>query len=206
MNMGFGTMIVGFFFIFFNFNFGPVNLFPDLVGYILLCIGGNQLARRINNKHFHVLGKTALLLIALSVLELIVKNSSILNGAINAADTIEGRLFIGITTLLTMFLTVYFFYNLSTGISEEAGKDGNSELAERAARTNKLFIVYQAAGAIILLGSLIFVGEVVQLQLGGPGVLLVIGFLVVILYLFIQVRKMLKLASVTLEEEIKESW
>ncbi|RDU36627.1 hypothetical protein DRW41_11235 [Neobacillus piezotolerans] len=204
--MGFGTMIVGFFFVFFNFNFGPVNLFPDLVGYILLCIGGNQLAGRIDNKHFYVLGKTAKLLIALSVLDLFVKNSSILNGAINGPDTIEGRLFIGITTLLTVFLSVFFFYNLSTGISEEAGKGGNSELAERAAKTNKLFMVYQLAGAIILLGTLIFVGEVVQYQIGGSGFFLMIGLIIVILYLFVQVRKMLKLASETFEDNQQESW
>ncbi|WP_053364941.1 hypothetical protein [Bacillus sp. FJAT-27245] len=200
--MGFGTMIVGFFFIFFNFNFGPVNLFPDIVGYILLCIGGDRLAGRIDNKHFHVLGKTALLLIAMSVLDLFVKNSSILNGAINAADSIEGRLFIGITTLLTVLLSVFFFYNLSKGISEEAGKEDNSDLAERAAKTNKLFMIYQAAGAIILLGSVIFAGEVVQLQIGGPGVLLIIGLIVVILYLFLKVRKMLKLASEVFENSL----
>ncbi|WP_316570671.1 hypothetical protein [Neobacillus sp. YIM B06451] len=197
--MGFGTMAVGFFFIFFNFNIGPVNLFPDIIGHILLFIGGYRLAGHMDNKRFQVLGKTALLLIAMSVLELFVKNSSILNGAINATDTIEGRLFIGITTLLSVALAVFFFHNLSTGISEEALEKGNSDLAERAANTNKLFIIFQAVGAFVLLGGLIFAGEVVQLQFGGIGILLMVGLIAIILYLFIRVRKMLKLASETFE-------
>ncbi|WP_059172292.1 hypothetical protein [Bacillus sp. FJAT-27445] len=203
--MGFGTMIVGFFFIFFNFNLGPVNIFPDLVGYILLCIGGDRLAGRIDNKHFHVLGKTALLLIAMSVLDLFVKNSSILNGAINAANTIEGKLYIGITSLLTIGLSVFFFYNLSTGISEEASKHGNSELAERALKTNKLYMIYQAAGAIILMAGLVFMGETVHFELGGEGFLLFAGLMAIFLYLFLKVRKMLKIAKETFDSALSDN-
>ncbi|RHW32442.1 hypothetical protein D1B31_21195 [Neobacillus notoginsengisoli] len=196
--MGFGTMIVGFFFIFFNFNLGPVNIFPDIIGYVLLYVGAGQIFRHIQNRNFTMAKKTSLLLIVLSALGIIVKYVEILNGVLNNSLAAEGKLYMSTTLFLTAFLSIFFFFHLAKGIGEEAGKLGNANLQETAEKTYKLYTVFQVIGAVVFIGATLLTKNTVTYQLGGEGFFLVFGLLALYIYLFIQVRKMLKLASANL--------
>ncbi|CEG25427.1 hypothetical protein [Bacillus sp. B-jedd] len=195
--MGFGTMIVGFFFIFFNFNLGPVNIFPDIIGYILLYVGAGEVSRHVKNSNFEILKKPSLLLVALSVLGIIVKYSDVLNGALNQGLTVESKLYSIATIFLTAFLSIFYFFHLAKGIKEEAGKLEHTELDEKAEKTFKLYLTFQAIGAIVFIGATLLAKGSVTYQLGGEGFFLVFGLLAIYIYLFIQVRKMLKLANNT---------
>ena len=195
--MGFGTMIVGFFFIFFNFNLGPVNIFPDIIGYVLLYVGAGEVTRHMKNSNFEILKKPSLLLIALSALGIIVKYSDVLNGALNQGMTTGSKLYSITNIFLITFLSIFYFFHLAKGIKEEAGKLDNAALEGQTDKTFKLYLVFQTIGAIVFIGATLLAKGSVTYQLGGEGFFLVFGLLAIYIYLFIQVRKMLKLANST---------
>lgn len=195
--MGFGTMIVGFFFIFFNFNLGPVNIFPDIIGYVLLYVGAGEVTRHMKNNNFEILKKPSLLLIALSALGIIVKYSDVLNGALNQGLTTGSKIYAITNIFLIAFLSIFYFFHLAKGIKEEAGKLDNAALEEQTDKTFKLYLVFQTIGAVVFIGATLLAKGAVTYQLGGEGFFLVFGLLAIYIYLFIQVRKMLKLANST---------
>jgi hypothetical protein len=101
--MGFSRMDLGFFFIFFDFNFDKINILPDLLGYILIYLGVSQLISRMANHYFSFLKKTCVLLISLTALDMLIKYS-FLNGVINNPATIQGKGF------LILFIVMIFHF------------------------------------------------------------------------------------------------
>lgn len=202
--MGFSTMILGFFFVFFDFNLGKINILPDLIGYLIIYFGASGVVGRMPNKYFSVLKKACGLLIALSGLDMIINYSSVLNGVINNPATIQGRVFLLLFTMTTISMLVYFFRNLTKGIEWEAEKAGEENLAAKARRVFKLVLIYQL---IVGFFSIIAVFLTKQQNLtysidGVFGLFIIIAVLIVIIYIFVHVRSLLKQAEVTFRENM----
>ncbi|OCA83004.1 hypothetical protein A8F94_17820 [Bacillus sp. FJAT-27225] len=199
--MNFGTLIAAYFFLFFNFNLGPINIFPDFIGYILLCLGAVEVSRRGNNSYFSVLQKTSLLLLALSLLDLFIRHSSIVDGILRG-PSIQGRLFTMILLMTMVSLLLYFFFKLTRGIKEEALKIEEATLAWKADKVFKLYFWFQVIYAVIFSLSILFIEHNTTYELGGAGFFVVIPLFILFIYLFVQVRGLMKLANRKLKTQL----
>ncbi|WP_043934312.1 hypothetical protein [Bacillus sp. EB01] len=196
--MGFGILIAGYFFLFFNFNVGPLNIFPDIVGYALLVWGANEVAGRISNAHFSIIKKASLLLLALGLLDLFLKNSSVMSGTVTS-PTVFGRIFSVILLLTMVSLSLYFFYKLTRGIKEEALKVEETALAEKADKVFNLYCIFQVVLTGISAVTIILVENHTTVDIGGAGFFIIIPIIIFIIYLFVQVRGLLKRSNEKLE-------
>lgn len=197
--MGFSKMIFGFFFVFFDFNLGKINILPNLIGYILLYLAVSQVIKRMDNKYFLNIRKVSVLLIFLSALEMMIKYSAVLNGVIDNPATIQGRVFSFLFNSTILSLFVYLFYNLAKGIEWEAEKLEAQTLVTKAQVVYKLVLISQILAGFFLLSGLIFHNQQSLTFSTGGG--LAIGIIIVVLiayiYVFVQVSQLLKQAETT---------
>ncbi|MET1249458.1 hypothetical protein ABWW58_11780 [Sporolactobacillus sp. STCC-11] len=153
--MGFRHLLVGFIFIFFQFNIASIDILPDVVGYILVFIGANKLLSSIQNDQFMHVKHSSLLLIPLSALDLFIRHSAVLNGVINNTR-LSGRLFSLTFSAVTTILLIYCVYHLCKGIEQEAQRIGNAELASKANWTGWLFLSYSVVTFLIITTGILF--------------------------------------------------
>jgi hypothetical protein len=198
--MGFSRMVAGFFFVFFDFNFGNINFLPDLIGYIMILAAVSGPISRMSNKHFSVLKKIAILLLALSALDMFITYSSVLNGMIIDPSAIHNRLFLLLFTIMKISMLVYLFYNLSKGIEQEAQKTDAKGLINKARKTYKLVFIYQMFFGIVTCSTILFVKNSFTFSAGPIGFVIIIALLIVTISIFINIRSMLKQAEYTLRD------
>ncbi|ETI66555.1 hypothetical protein [Neobacillus vireti] len=197
--MGFSTMIVGFFFIFFDFNFGNINILPDLIGYIFIYFAAVKVISKMGNKYFAIFKKTSLLLIYLNALDMVIKHSSVLNGVINNPVELQGRVFLVLFTITYLSIMVYMFFYLAKGIELAAEGLDNKSLAEKARRVFRLVFIYSLSIAAVNLTSIIFFkhsSPTISIE-GLSALLLIIAVMAALIYVFVQVCSLLNRAENT---------
>jgi hypothetical protein len=153
--VGFRLLLLGFIFIFFQFNIFSIDILPDVVGYILILSGTNMLLTSFQNDRFVYVKYASLLLIPLSALDLFIRHSAALNGVINNAQT-NGRVFSLVFSALTTFLLIYCVYHLCKGIAQEAQRIGNADIASKAIWTGWLFLSYRVVTFLITAAGILF--------------------------------------------------
>jgi hypothetical protein len=153
--VGFRLLLLGFIFIFFQFNIFSIDILPDIVGYILILSGTNMLLTCFQNDRFVYVKYASLLLIPLSALDLFIRHSAVLNGVINNAQT-NGRVFSLVFSALTTVLLIYCVYHLCKDIAQEAQRIGNTEIASKAIWTGWLFLSYRVVTFLITTAGILF--------------------------------------------------
>lgn len=178
--MGFRTILIGFIFVFFNINFGEVNLLPDLIGYIVVLIGAYTLIGNFKNGFFLKVLHSSIILIVLSCLDLFIKHSTVLNGVINNSHTLQGKVFLILFYLINTLLITYCLYQLCRGIEQEAMNKENNELQERSKKTFIVFALYEACFFLFMLVGTLSGGQTTTFYGGWLSILFWIGLIIVI--------------------------
>lgn len=199
--MGFGYIIFGLFFVLFDFHFQKVNILPNFIGFLLINVGLVEIIGRINNSYLQEGKKTLRILIAFSALEMIIGYSSILNGLINNPATFHGKVFSILFVLTYLTLLIYLFFNLTRGLEHEAKKIEALTLSIKLRSLYTLFFIIQS-----IIGVLSLVGIIINSKLnfsytngGGIALLLFILSFAGYIYLFLQIRAVMKLAEKTFQ-------
>jgi hypothetical protein len=203
--MGFSMMIVGFFFIFFDLNFGKINILPDLIAYIFIYFAAAKVISKMENKYFVIFKKTSLLLIFLNALDLFIKYSSFLDGVINNPETMQGGVFVVLFTITYLSMMVYMFFHLTKGIEMAAEELDNKSLAEKARKVFRLFSIYtMSIAAVNLIAIIVFKQPFPTISLDGlSAFLLIIAVMATLIYVFVQVCSLLNRAENTFSEAKK---
>lgn len=202
--MGFGWMILGYFFVFFDLNFGKVNIFPDWIGFILLFIGASKLVKMIGNPSFFILKKTYFLLIVLSIIDWLNK-CPLLNGVNNNTETIQGRIFSLIFIIAFFSLSVYTFFHLFKGIEFEAKKINALDLASQANSVLKQVIVFQIMNGLFYLISVFFSdGQSLTFSFDGIFIFLFIIILILFIYIYAKVLSLLNRTNLLFSTQFKK--
>ncbi|WHY87491.1 hypothetical protein QNH39_06455 [Neobacillus novalis] len=203
--MGFSTMILGFFFIFFDFNFGKINILPDLIGYIFIYFAAAKVISKMGNRYFAIFKKTCLLLIFLNALDMFIKYSSFLDGVINNPETIQGRVFVVLFTITYLSMMVYMFFHLTKGIEMAAEELDNKSLAEKARKVFRLFSIYtMSIAAVNLIAIIVFKQPFPTISIDGlSAFLLIIAVMAALIYVFVQVCSLLNRAEIAFSEAKK---
>ncbi|QQZ07631.1 hypothetical protein [Heyndrickxia vini] len=178
--MGFRTMLIGFIFVFFNINFGEVNLLPDLLGYIIILIGAYTLIGNFKNGSFLKVLHSSIILIVLSGLDLFIKHSIVLNGVINNSTILHGKVFLILFYLINTLLITYCLYQLCKGIEQEATNKENNELQERSKKTFIVFAIYEACFFLFMLVGILSGDQTTTFNSGWVSILFWIGLIIVI--------------------------
>lgn len=142
--MGFRTMLFGFIFILFDINVEQFDILSDVIGYIFLLMGAAAIKNKMDNTYFSVFRKCTQLLLVLSASEVYIRHSDLFNHEVFIFESTGGIVFglvyyiLGFASLLT-----YCIYNLCKGIETEAVAAEEYELAFKAKKVFKVFIIYQ---------------------------------------------------------------
>lgn len=195
--MGFNRLIIGFIFIFFDFNFINVNILPNFIGYIFFYLGATSLASLLSSEYFTFVKNASRLLIILSIIESFIDYSSILNNVLNDVQAVHEQIFALIFTLTITSLYLYFVYYLFKGIEYEAIKIEDTTLQLKSKKTLKLMLFYNVIAIIPFLGILFYGNREINISFAA-GPLFFIVFLIAMVYVFIKVLTLLKYANLAL--------
>ncbi|RFU60625.1 hypothetical protein [Bacillus sp. V59.32b] len=149
--MGFRTMLFGFIFILFDINLEQFDILSDVIGYILLFIGAATIKNKMDNTYFSLVRKCSQILIILSASEVLIRHFDLLNHGMFIFESTVGMLFGFVYILGFASLLTYCVYNLCMGIEKEAVAIGEKELAFKAKKVFKAFIIYQGIFLFFLL-------------------------------------------------------
>lgn len=166
-------MLWGFIFLLVNFYLQGVNILPDVVGFILIAVGANQL-RRFNPRFqtVYILCFPMMVLTLPNLHQAVQPNGIHFSGAGNPF-----LLVVGIIAWAILFVVVY---NVCKGTAEIALGSFHPELAEQAMVRWNLYVVLQiATGTVSALAWLRMTSIVVTL-----GVLVLI-YAVIVAILFV---------------------
>lgn len=192
--MGFTRLIIGFIFIFFNFNVVNVNILPDFIGYIFFYFGAVSLTSSLNSHHFTVVKKASKILIILSAIEAFIRQSTVLSNVLNDVQAIHEKFFALFFLLTIESLYIYCFYSLFKGIEEEANNIEDFTLSLKSKKILKLMLFFNVIAIIPLLGILLHGNSEVNFTINA-GTLFIIVFLIAIFYVFIKVVSLLRHAN-----------
>jgi hypothetical protein len=132
---GYNRLFCGIIFVIFNLNFGPVNLLPDFLGYIIILSGLNLLEEQ---NYLFAKGKVPTsILILLSVKDLVNLGNEVMRSSLSVWR-IGYMLIDSVESILSMFL-IYF---ICKGIYEVALSRGVEELSEKAVLTFRWYIAF----------------------------------------------------------------
>lgn len=195
--MGFTTIIVAFIFIYFNFNLNNLNVLPDFIGYILFYYGVASIMNSLDSEYFLKAKDASKILIVLSILDTIIKHSTVLNNVINDFHTVQGKLFTIIFLLTVTSLFIYSIYNLCKGIEAEANQIGDIQLAEKSREVFRITFIFEIVSCAVLLVSFLIMGqEEVKFTMDGTGAFLVfVVIAIIVLYVFFKMISLLKAAE-----------
>jgi hypothetical protein len=196
--MGFRTILIGFIFVFFNINFGGINLLPDLIGYVVVLIGAYTLTGNFKNHSFLKVQHSSIILIVLSCLDLFIKHSVVLNGVINNSQTLQGKVFLVLFYLIITLILTYCLFHLCKGIEEEATSKEDIELAEKAKKTFIVFALYEAFFFLFTLIGTLALGGIHTTTLHGSGSLIFFLLLIIVIFVFSRLFLLLNKAEKTL--------
>ncbi|WDL95809.1 hypothetical protein [Alicyclobacillus sp. ALC3] len=165
----FTWMFWAFIFLLVNFYLQGINLLPDVVGYILLAVGANQL--RQSHPRFQTVYVLCFPMMVLSIPNL---HKAVQPSGVHFTFAAGSPLLwaAGTISWIVMFFVVY---NICRGIADIALASLHDVLAEQAMVRWKLYVILQVgSGVVTVLGLLQFSGIIVML-----GILVLIYALVV---------------------------
>ncbi|MHB9094976.1 MAG: hypothetical protein ACYC21_09905 [Eubacteriales bacterium] len=178
---GFAKLFWGFLFVLLDFRIQGFDIFPDIVGYLLIYSGLGQLI--VLNPHFQQARKYALPLTILSIFDLVQFQQPV--SQFNFEPSM--LLYIVLGTVITV-IDLLMVYHLCTGIAKAAIDINQTEL-EMTAMNRWKYYLYSKIALIIL----------IPLVLVAPGILLILGIplLIVTLIIAVLIMTLMKRADQT---------
>lgn len=138
---GLNKLFWGFLFISINFRICGIDIFPDVIGYILFALAFNQLKE--NSDHFSKASTFNIFMIILSIFSIYEVQAT--NGGINLGPLGILSIPIGIASFI---LTLFVIYNLFMGVKELMSIHNNYTLAMEADERWKQYVALLIATAI----------------------------------------------------------
>ncbi|GBF76362.1 hypothetical protein PA598K_04828 [Paenibacillus sp. 598K] len=129
----------------FDFRIMGVDLFPDVVGFILFALGFQALARE--SDHFERAKAMNIVLLLLSLFTIYEPPNTEEGVAVYPIGLIVG--------ILTLGLLLIVVHHLLSGVKDIAGRQGRTDLVEEAGQKWTFFLTFQLATLLMLV--LIFI-------------------------------------------------
>lgn len=136
---GFSKLSWGFFFVMIDFRLQGIDIFPDIIGYILFAIGFNILLD--HSEYFKKAGTLNIVMLVLSIFSIYEKPAQA--AGINFGSLIPLSILFSIVVIIIGLLSIY---NLFMGIKEMAEKQGQREMYDEADKRWVQYFLLQLSG------------------------------------------------------------
>lgn len=132
---GYNRLFWGIIFVIFNFNIGPVNIFPDFIGYIIIFSGLNLISEQ--NPNYETGKMPACILIFLSL-----KGLFNLENIAAQSQLTDWKFGFMVAGSIESIISIYLIYCICKGIYEVANERGIVELRDEALKTFKYYFIF----------------------------------------------------------------
>ncbi len=147
----------GFIITIFNINLGPINIFPDFIGYLMIGSGLGNILDEFENKNIKTAKRTANFLVLYSIITYVIF-VILLNGEYPYKSIVET----GISVLGSSISLVMAFYIIS-GTIDLYMSIGLATIAESLAKTQRNYTVLYILGLLVISISINMSNRVVSI-------------------------------------------